>query len=79
MLNERMQAEWDQHAAEVGEIYPMLLSNMYRGMRNNGFSPAQSMDLIRTYFQQKLQHDAMWHEPDDNSFYDEEDTEDGNC
>ena len=49
MLDDKARAEFDQSAELLGEALPAMWKRIYDGCREQGFSEADSRDLLKTY------------------------------
>ncbi len=54
MLNDKDRAEFDQGKATLVEIYPPLWWGLYEANMKLGFTPDQSLDLIKTYMMSSM-------------------------
>lgn len=49
MLNPEKRSQFDQNIALTGELWPRMWFSLFQGCKAQGFSPEQSLDLVKTY------------------------------
>ena len=49
MLSPKQRSEIEQDIATMRDIYPRTWRQLFLGCVKEGFTPAQSMDLVKTY------------------------------
>lgn len=56
MLNDYEAHKLEQAIAQAGEIFPRTWREVFNGCKREGFTEAESMDLLKTYIMSQNPH-----------------------